>query len=66
MPAVGESGKYLLNQRRQMLFQQAAHVALLHATHLIPTQVIELRNPFDAHLAAELSNAVFELLGKPS
>ena len=48
-----------------MLFQQTAHVALLHATHLIPTQVIELRNTFDAHLATELSNAVFEPLCVP-
>jgi hypothetical protein len=47
-----------------MLLQQATHVALLHATHLIPTQAIELRNPFDAHLATELSNAVFEPLGE--
>ena len=45
-----------------MLFQQATHVALLHATHLIPTQVIELRNTLDAHLTTELSNAVFEPL----
>jgi hypothetical protein len=48
-----------------MLFQQAAHVALLHATHLIPTQAIELRNPFDAHLTTELSNMIFEPLGEP-
>lgn len=48
-----------------MLFRQATHVALLHATYLIPTQAIELRNTLDAHLTAELSNVVFEPLREP-
>src|SRR5512133_2140078 len=38
------------------------HVALLHAAHLIPTQVIKLCDPLNAHLTAELSNTVFEPL----
>jgi len=51
--------------RRWMLLKQAKHVAFLHAIHLIPTQVIKLRNTFDAHLATELPNAVFEPLSEP-
>ena len=48
-----------------MTFQQAAHVVHLHAPHLIPAQVIELRHPLDRHLATQLSNAVFEPLREP-
>lgn len=48
-----------------MLFQQSAHVAFLHAPYLVPAQVIQLRNPLDRHLAAELPNAVLEPLGEP-
>jgi hypothetical protein len=51
--------------RRWMLLQQATHVAFLHATHLIPTQVIKLCYTCNGHLATELSNAVFEPLSEP-
>ena len=52
-------------QRRRMLFQQAAHVGLLHAADLIPTQVVEFRNTLDAHLPAEFADPVLESLSEP-
>ena len=51
--------------RGRMLFQQTAHVALLHAPDLIPAQVVELGYTPDGHLATKLTDVVLEPLREP-